>query len=120
MSSKAEPNWCRITAGDTAEATFRFTIDNFKNRPEKFKESVKSTSFMMKGPGDLKTKWHLTIYPKGNEEGFEDYASLYLVNESKFRVNAKYQICIIDGTGKERKSYKSSAREYGISGVGNN
>ena len=61
MTSQTEPSWCRITSGDTAEATFRFTIDNFKNRPEKLKEGVKSTSFKMNGPGDLKTKWQLKI-----------------------------------------------------------
>ena len=69
MSSQTEPSWCRTTLGDKAEATFRWTIDNFKNRPEKNTESLKSICFEMNGPGDLKTKWMLYIYPKGRMEG---------------------------------------------------
>ena len=112
MSSQAEPSWCRITSGDTAEATFRFTIDDFKNRPEKLKESVKSTCFKMNGPGDLKTKWQLKIYPKGRNESHEDYVGLSLVNESKFKVKAEYKKNIIDGAGKEKASYNCEARDY--------
>ena len=81
MPSPTEPSWCRITTGDTAEGTFRFIIDDFKNRPEKNTESVRSTCFKMNGPGDLKTKWQLAIYPKGLHDNFKEYISLSVINK---------------------------------------
>ena len=45
MSSKAEPSRCRTTLGEKEEATFTWTIDRFKNRPEKCVEELKSPSF---------------------------------------------------------------------------
>ena len=118
MPSPTEPSWCRISTGDTAEATFRFTIDNFKNRPEKYNESVRSSSFKMKGPGDMETKWQVKIYPKGKkrqrgkETGSEDYVGVTLINESKCKVKAEYKINIIDVAEKERSTCKSSVKEY--------
>ena len=117
MSSQAEPSWCRTTLGDTAEATIRWTIDKFMNRPEKNKESLKSIYFNMNGPGDLKTKWQLQIYPKGNKVEFEDYVSLYLWNKSDFKVNAEYKIHNIDGSGKERDTGIKNTAEFDISGI---
>ena len=116
MSSQAETSWCRITAGDTSEGTFRFTIDNFKNRPEKIKECLKSTSFKVNGPGDLETKWKLEIYPKGKTN--EDDIALYLKNKSNVKVKAKYKVDIIDSSGNERESSQSKARDYETHGMG--
>ena len=107
MSSQAELSWCRITTGDTSEATFRFTIDNFKNRPEKCKEKLQSTCFNVTGQGNLKTKWQLEIYPKGDGEVYEDYISLYLTNKGQDQVKAKYKMVIIDCAGNERESDES-------------
>ena len=112
MPSPTEPSWCRITTGDTAEGTFRFTIDNFKNRPEKPRESVSSTGFKMNGPGDLKTKWRLDIYPKGRNEVLKDYISLSLINKGQVTVKAEYKLNIIDGAGMERVTWKSQAKEF--------
>ncbi len=95
MSSNTEPSWCRTTNGDTAEGTFRWTIDNFKDRPEKAKESVKSTIFTLKGPGEFKTKWQFELFPKGNKDN-ENYMSLYLYLKEDFKVNAKYDLHVIE------------------------
>jgi len=116
MSSQAEPSWCRTTFGDTAVATFRWTIDNFMNRPEKSKEKLKSTYFIVNGPGDLKTKWRLHIYPKGKEETSEEYVGIFLYNRGQVKVKAENKFGIIDRAGNERKSSKSTAVEYETSG----
>ena len=105
-SQKIEPSWCRITTGDTSEVTFRFTIDNFKNRPEKLKESVKSTYFNVNGPEDLKTRWQLEIFPRTAES--LDYVGVGLTNRCKLKVEAEFKIDIIDGAGNERETYKAA------------
>ena len=117
MSSNIEPSWCRTTNGDTAEATFTWTIDNFKDRPEKVKESVKSAIFTVKGPGKMKTKWRIEIYPKGKEDD-ENYVSfyLYLKEDSSSKVNAKYNLHIIDGARKERETKNCFPKVFDFNG----
>ena len=115
MSSNTEPSWCRTTNGDTAEATFRWTIDNFKDRPEMAKESVESTIFTLKGPGELKSKWQIEIYPKGKEDN-ENYVSFYLYLKVDSKVNAKYELHVIDGARKERETQNKTERAYDING----
>ena len=107
-------SWFSITTGHMAEATFRFTIDNFNNRPEKFKESVKSPCFRVNGPGDLITKWQLEIYPKGRDEVYKKYVGIILNNIGQVKVAAKYKIDVIDGAGEEREQYESQVRDYDI------
>ena len=88
MSSQAEPSWCRITTGEKAEGTFRFTIDNFKNRPEKCNEKLLSTPFTVMGPGELETKWKIQVNPKGRDESSEDFVSVYLNIKSDVKTTA--------------------------------
>ncbi len=116
MSSQTDPSWCRITTGDSAEGTFRFTIENFKNRPEKCNESVKASSFKMKGPGNMETKWKVKIYPKGKEDGSGDYVGVTVINESKCKVKAQYKMNIIDVAEKERLRYGCKVKEYDPTG----
>ena len=113
MSSHAEPSWCRTTTDGTAEATFRWTIDNFKSRPEKCNESLRSSSFTVNGPGELKTKWELQVYPKGKEGNANgEYVSMFLNTKDTFSVNAEYKLDVIDGTGESRESFIISKHEY--------
>ena len=120
MSSQTGPSWCRTTLGDTAEATFRWTIEKLKDRPEmSCKEFVRSIMFKMKGPGDLKTKWQLLLYPKGRKR--KDYIELMVGNHSPFKVKAEYKISIIDGAGKERETHKSrNVKEFDSADSGPN
>ena len=50
------------------------TIENFLERPEKKNDSIESTVFSVKGPGDMITNWYLDLDPKGQdlEPGDED------------------------------------------------
>ena len=114
--SSHNTSWFSLTTGHMTEATFRFTIHNFNNRPEKFKESVKSPCFKVNGPGDLTTKWQLEIYPKGRDEVYKKYVGIILNNIGQVKVAAKYKIDVIDGAGKDRMTYECSADEYDITG----
>ena len=116
MSSQADPSWCRTTLGDKEEATFRWTIEKFKNRPEKCKEFLDSSVFTVNGPGDLKSKWKIRIYPKGIESN-EDFVSLFLYTKVNFKVNAEYKIDILDAAGMEKFTYTAALKEYDITGV---
>ena len=96
MSSQAEPGLCRTTIWDTATATtgtFRWTINDFKDRPEKCTEKLRSLCFNVKGQGDLGTKWQLVIYPKGKgkEDASEDYVDMTLYNKSQVEVTAEFK-----------------------------
>ena len=102
MSSQAEPSWCRTTLGDKAEATFRWTIDKMKSRPEKINDRLVSSCFTVNGPGELKTKWQLEIYPKGNDANNE-FVGVFLRSKEKFKLNAEYKIDILDAEGKAKK-----------------
>ena len=67
-------SWCRTASGNTVKHTFMWTIENFLERPEKRDDSIDSTVFSVKGPGDMITNWYLELYPKGQdlEPGDED------------------------------------------------
>ena len=106
-----------MTSGDTTEVSFKFTIDNFKYRPEKCTESLKSASFEINGPGDLKTKWVLDVFPKGKVESHEDYVGVFLNTKSEFKVTASFKLDIIDGAGKEWKTLRSNPKDFDITGV---
>ena len=114
VSPQIEPNWCRITSGDTAEATFRFTIDNFKNRPEKCRESVNSSLFNINGPGDLKTIWKFGVFPKGVDMDSEEYVGLYFNNYGNVKQKAGFKVDIMDGAGKERETFICNPTDFDI------
>ena len=122
MSSQSEPGLCRTTIWDTATTgTFRWTINDFKNRPEKCTEKLRSPCFNEKGQGDLGTKWQLVIYPKGKgkEDASEDYVDMTLYNKSQVEVTAEFKYEIIDCAGTERESITSTARrKFATSGFG--
>ena len=67
-------SWCRTASGNTVKHTFMWTIENFLERPEKKNDSIESTVFSVKGPGDMITNWYLDLDPKGQdlEPGDED------------------------------------------------
>ena len=85
MSSQAEPSWCRTTFGDTAVATFRWTIDNFMNRPEKSKEKLKSTYFIVNGPGDLRPSGDCIFIQKARRRPVRIMSGYFFTIEDKSR-----------------------------------
>ena len=44
----------------------------------------------------MQTKWKIVAYPKGNTEIDQNFLSLFLSNESKADVNAKYRFSLLD------------------------
>jgi len=108
MSSQVDPTWCQATLQDKAVATFKWTIHNFKNRPEKYTEKLESTCFYVNGPGDLKTKWQLEMFPKGKEGLTERFIWIRLnrmrTGPANVTVTYKVDMDIIDSLGTKKKS----------------
>ncbi len=102
MSSHTEPSWCHTTSGDTAEGTFRWTIDDFKDRPENAGQCLKSVPLTVNGPNQLKTKWELEIYPKGMMDyEDEDYIWVFLSSQNDIKVTATFDLHVIGIDGAE-------------------
>ena len=111
-------SWCRTASGKTAKHTFMWTIENFLERPEKRDDSIDSTVFSVKGPGDMITNWYLELHPKGqdlepgDEEDYPHDLPVYLYNEDDFDVKAKAILSILDSSGKEQKIYSLDTQIY--------
>ena len=116
-------SWCRTALGNSAKHTFKWTIENFLERPENFNESTQSSVFAVKGSNNTISKWYLALYPKGRHIlGSEDeaaeapynddekvYVSLhnYKSRESDLfngndDVKATANLSIVDSSGKEQ------------------
>jgi len=120
MSSQADPSWCKATLEDKAVATFRWTIPNFKNRPEKYTEKLESTCFYVHGPGDLKTKWQLEIYPKGKEGYRNGFIPVCLNYEGPANATAEFKVDmdIIFNLGSKQSFITGVTGGFETSGVG--
>ena len=75
--------------------TFTWTIEDWKNRPEKFDEELLSASFTATGPDDILSTWQLKLYPKGDRDDARDSVSVYLISLNSFSNKAKYNLYII-------------------------
>ena len=115
MSANIHPgfetdNWCRTTRGDTAKNSFSWTIEGFKNRPEKFTECIESACFKVIGPSDKTTKWNLEVYPKGDMT--ENVVSLYLVSQNDFDVRAEFTVWIVNSRKEKSQMNKGDVDEF--------
>ena len=79
-----------------------WTIDDFKNRPEKVGQCLKSVPFIVNGPNQLKTEWELEIYPKGMMDyEDEDYIWVFLSSKNDIKVTATFDLHVIGIDGAE-------------------
>ena len=92
--------WCRTTS-ETTETTFKWTIENFKSRPEKTGEAMYSSNFVAKKPNLKDSMWQLILYPKGDKKDSDTFVSVYLKNVDDFPMKAKFQFSIIDSKFKK-------------------
>lgn len=97
--------WCRTTRGDTARTSFSWTIEGFKDRPEKFDEFTDSAEFTVTGPEDQITRWNLTLCPRGFKCGDEDYrdeVGVFLEQIDDFPVKAEFSLSIRDSMNQKK------------------
>jgi len=69
---------------------FVWKVSDFNDRPEKNKEYLRSEEFTIKGPGDKVSKWFVELYPKGLNEVDKNHISVFLFNNTKEDIYAKY------------------------------
>ena len=115
MSANIHPgfetdNWCRTTRGDTAKNSFSWTIEGFKNWPEKIGE-YESADFNVIGPNEKTTKWRLELFPKGYEIENEAEVELYLVSLNDFKVRAAFSVWIVNSRKEKSQMIKADVEE---------
>ena len=114
MSANIHPgfqtdNWCRTTQGETAKTTFTWTIDGFKNRPEKIGEFIVSGTFSVIGPDDKTTVWIVACYPKGKERVNE--MEIYLRRNS-VDIRAQVNLSIVNARKEKTKTLRSEISRF--------
>ena len=97
-------SWC-ITDRRSAKTTFRWTIKNFKDRPEEKYDSINSIHFSVPGPtpDDKKTEWYLTLLYITDEEGVDMMVYLHSLND--FDVEPRCCFSIVDSFKKEQHNH---------------
>mgnify|MGYP001200863164 CR=1 FL=1 len=97
--------WCRTTFGDGVKTSFTWTIENFKNRKEKFNQPILSSIISVTDSSDKRlTKWCIEVYPKGSltVSGMQ-YANVgvFLRNKNGFKSTASFVFWILDENAKK-------------------
>ena len=101
-------------ARTTVTCNFSWTIENFLDRDEKYKEYLESKKFSISGPDNKLTWWRLNVYPNGTNSGninSEGYISLFLRSENKFNVRAHYELSLLDSSNLKKRKIFSCRRE---------
>ena len=118
-----QDHWCRTTFGDSVKSNFTWTIENFRNRPEKYQESITSSSFSVTDSDNRVTKWCIYVFPKGRQEvrgedkiDYKGCVSVYLLNGNDFPVTASLGCCVLDKNA--RKMNKMHSKPYALSVTG--
>lgn len=121
-AGEQQNQWCRTTFGDDVKTTYTWTIENFRNRPEKFGEKITSSPFSVMDSDKRVTKLCFDVYPKGRQEGIidkKDYkegVGVFLKNTDEFPVTASWDGWILDKKGK--KMNRMHAKPYELIGGG--
>ena len=117
-----QDQWCRTTFGASVKTNFTWTIENFRNRPEKYQEYITSSSFYVTDSDNRVTKWCIYVFPKGRKVlgedkiDLRDFVCLYLASENDFSVTASLGCCVLDRNA--RKMYKMHSNPHEMTHVG--
>merc|ERR1712098_179470 len=97
---------CTMDIMESDKYKFVWEISNFNSRPEKNGEVLKSKEFTITGPGDKISKWRVELYPKGKNEGVENYISVFLNNLSNEDIDAEYSLSTLDANKSKKKRWE--------------
>ena len=109
MASGSEKDyWCRTTFGDGVKTSFTWTIENFKNRKEKFNQPILSSIISVTDSSDKRlTKWCIEVYPKGSlTVNRMQYANVgvFLRNKNGFKSTASFVFWILDENAQKKNA----------------
>ena len=113
--------WCRTTFGDGVKTTFTWTIENFRNRPEKFGEKITSSPFSLTDSDNRVTELCFDVYPKGRQgiitkKDYKDCVGVFLKNMNEFPVTASWDGWILDKKAREVNKMNTEIHEFGEEG----
>ena len=101
------------------KCSVEWTIEDFKNLPEKKGDLIFSDTFEIHEPDGKITEWQMYIFPKGVSTAQDGYISLFLSTFSSFDEKINYMFSILDASGKKQNSiiYKDQVFERVGDGV---
>ena len=113
--------WCRTTFGDGVKTTFTWTIENFKNRQEKYGEKITSSPFSVTDSDNRVTDLCFNVYPKGrqglvNKKDYKEGVGVFLINANEFPVTASWDGWILDKKAREMNYKHLEICEFGGDG----
>jgi len=96
-----EEYWCRTTSGASFKSSITWTIENFRNRQEKFDEEIKSSIISVTDSDNRVTKWRVLVYPKGCKNNldnleYKECVSMFIVSLNESPVTASWEGWILD------------------------
>jgi len=106
--------WCKTTSGSSAKTRFTWSIENFKNRKEKFGEGIYSSDIFVTDSDNQVTKWCFVVYPRGRrgpdnvEHNLKDFVIVCLCSLNDIPVTASLERWILEANQKRmKKSYSA-------------
>merc|ERR1719300_1040819 len=82
--------------------TFAWKINKFSSRTEKNGEYFVSEEFTIQGPGKMKSRWYVKVYPRGEIAESCEFVSIYLKINSGEDVNARFTVCALDASNEKK------------------
>ena len=110
--------WCRTTFCDSVKTSFVWSIENFKNREEKFKEKISSSIFKVMGSDKRVSEWVIEVFPKGDEESFMNRVRIGLTSKNDFPVKASWSGYILGRNNKKKHKKDAGIYEFKRCGKG--
>ena len=101
-SSTEQGYWCKTTFSDSVKTSFTWTIENFKNREEKYRERISSSLISVKGSDNRLSQWVFDIYPKGKTSKCKGGVHIDLTSKNDFPVRASWDMCILNRNSKQK------------------
>jgi len=85
-----------------SSCTFAWKINKFSSRTENNGEYFVSEEFTIQGPGKMKSRWYVMVYPRGETAESCEFVSIYLKNNSGEDVNARFTVFALDDSDEKK------------------
>lgn len=87
------------TSQNVVTLSYLWTISNFSLCQQRTGQALVSSAFS--GGNNKPVTWRLKLFPRGSDEDYEHFVSIFLVSCNTRRVSAKARFSIIDANGEE-------------------
>lgn len=87
-----------LTQVNINKCNYTWTINNFSYLLKRTEEELESPCFTISNGNAVEPRWCLRLYPKGINESFKDYLSLYLYRKSgsDCKIEGRYELSLLN------------------------